>query len=89
MRLLVRCLPILTDIRRADDVALVCSSASFVDLRRLVDLRPFPKPARLVLGFIEMPMTVFLYKISSLECLMGRECHDHQDDKDRNDQRWN
>ena len=35
----------------------------------------------LILGFIDLPMTVFLCKISSLECLKGRECHDHQDDK--------
>jgi hypothetical protein len=39
----------------------------------------------LILGFIEMPMTVLLYKILGLECLIGRECHDHQDDKNGND----
>jgi hypothetical protein len=35
----------------------------------------------LILGFIDLPMTVFLYKISGLEALIGRDCHDHQDDK--------
>ena len=35
----------------------------------------------LILAFIDLPMTVFLYKISGSECLIGRECHDHQDDK--------
>jgi hypothetical protein len=30
-------------------------------------------------------MTVLLYKILDLECLIGRECHDHQDDKNGND----
>ena len=43
----------------------------------------------LISGFIDLPMTVFLYKISSLECLIGRECHDHQDDKNGNDEGWN
>ena len=35
----------------------------------------------LILGFIDLPMTVFLYKISGPEALIGRDCHDHQDDK--------
>src|ERR1700719_651073 len=42
-----RCLPILIDICSRDDASLVRSGASFVDLRRLVDFRPFPKSAHL------------------------------------------
>ena len=87
MRLLVRRLPGLMDIRGCGDTALFRSGASFVDLRRLVDFRPFPKSAHL--GIHRFTMTVFLYKISSLECWIGRECHDHQDDKNGNDEGWN
>ena len=43
----VQCLPILIDIRSRDDASLVRSGASFIDLRRLVDFRPFPKSAHL------------------------------------------
>src|SRR5271166_510627 len=43
----------------------------------------------LVLGFIEMPMTVFPSNISSLEGSIGGKCDDHQDDKNRNDEGWN
>jgi hypothetical protein len=44
----------------------------------------------LILGFIDLPMTVFLYKISGLECLIGRDCHDHQDEtRNGNDEGWN
>ncbi len=43
----VQCLPILIDIRSRDDASLVRSGASFVDLRRFVDFRPFPKSAHL------------------------------------------
>src|ERR1700747_3327384 len=59
----IRCLPILIDIRSRDDASLVRADASFVDLRRLVDFRPFPKSAHL--GIHRFTMTVFLYKISS------------------------
>jgi hypothetical protein len=43
----------------------------------------------LIFGFIDLPMTVFLYKISGLECLIGRECHDNPNDKNGNDEGWN
>src|ERR1700720_3967519 len=83
----VRCLPILVDIRSRDDASLVRSGASFVDLRRLGDFRPFPKSAHL--GVHRFTHDSIPLQISSLECLIGRECHDHQDDKNGNDEGWN
>ena len=47
MRLLVRRLPGLMDIRGCGDIALFRSGARLVDLHRLVDFRPFSKPAHL------------------------------------------
>src|ERR1700720_3809508 len=82
-----RCLPILIDICSRDDASLVRSGASFVDLRRLVDFRPFPKSAHL--GVHRFTHDSVPLQISSLECLIGRECHDHQDDKNGNDEGWN
>ena len=78
--------------RRLDEYAST-TSPSFAPVRALSIFvgswisRHFLNP--LILGFIETPMTVRLYKIPSLKCLIGRECHDHQDDKNRNDQGWN
>ena len=43
----------------------------------------------LILLFIEIPMNMFPQKVSRLERSIGRECHDHERDKNRNDEGWN
>jgi hypothetical protein len=60
---------------------------SFDYLLRLVDFRPFP-------GFVHLAVYRNAHDCSSngiscLECLIGRERHDHQDDKNWNDEGWN